>query len=235
MAEPFGVEDRLAGVELFSELTPDERIALARQCNFQQFSSGQTIVDKDDTERDVLLIVKGKVDVTRFSISGKEIAFDEIPQGKYFGEFSAIDGEPRSASVIATADCTLAHVSPARFRRIMEEHPGIAWKVLVQLTHVIRVSNERIMDLAILTSYQLVCSEILRLAEPDAATEGAWSIYPLPRQGDIAKRIGTSRETVGRVLRDLIDGGVISKKGRSVFIPDREKLELMVQRLGPSA
>ncbi len=235
MAEPFGAEDRLAGVELFTELTPEERIALARECNFQKFSTGQTIVDKDDIKRDVLLIIKGKVEVTRFSISGKEIALDEIPQGKYFGEFSAIDGEPRSASVIATADCTLAHVSPTLFRRIMDEHPGIAWKVLIQLTHVIRVSNERIMDLATLTSYQLVCSEILRLAEPDAATAGAWSIYPLPKQSDIARRIGTSRETVGRVLRDLIDGGVISKKGRSVFIPDRGKLELMVQRLGTSA
>lgn len=235
MAEPFRAEDRLAGVELFAELTPEERAALARQCTFQQFSSGQTIVDKDDAERDVLLIIKGKVEVTRFSVSGKEIALDEIPQGKYFGEFSAIDGEPRSASVIAAADCTLAHVSPALFRRMMEEHPGIAWKVLVQLTHVIRVSNERIMDLAVLTSHQLVCSEILRLAKPDAATEGAWSIYPLPRQSDIARRTGTSRETVGRVLRDLIDGGVVSKKGRSVFIPDRAKLELIVQRMSPSA
>ncbi len=234
MAEENAANDPLASVELLAGLAPAERIKLARECNFQNFSSGQTIVDKDDKDRDVLLIVKGRVEVTRFSISGKEISLEEIPEGKYFGEFSAIDGEPRSATVIAAANCTLAHVSPALFRRMMESHPGIAWEVLVQLTRIIRVSNERIMDLATLTSYQLVCSEILRLTEPDAATKGAWSIYPLPRQSDIARRIGTSRETVGRVIRDLIDGGVVSKKGRSVFIPNLEKLELMVQRLGPS-
>ncbi len=234
MAQSNLSKDRLGGIELLAGLTPEERAGLARECNFQNFSNGQTIVDKDDKDRDVLLIVKGRVEVTRFSISGKEISLEEIPEGKYFGEFSAIDGEPRSATVIAAANCTLAHVSPALFRRMMESHPGIAWEVLVQLTRIIRVSNERIMDLATLTSYQLVCSEILRLTEPDAATKGAWSIYPLPRQSDIARRIGTSRETVGRVIRDLIDGGVVSKKGRSVFIPNLEKLELMVQRLGPS-
>lgn len=234
VAEPVFDQDPLRSVALLHGLDVEERLAIAKRCTFQEYAKGQMIVDKDDTDRDVLMIVRGKVLVTRFSISGKEIALDELAEGGYFGEFSAIDGEPRSASVIAAADCRLARISPAGFRRLLEDHPEIAWDVLNQLTQIVRISNERIMDLATLSSYQLVCAEILRMAAPDGAIKDAWSIYPLPKQADIARRIGTSRETVGRVIRDLVDGGVVTKKGRSIFIPDRGKLELMTQRMGTS-
>jgi len=69
------------------------------------------------------------------------------------------------------------------------------------------------------------------MAKPDTAVASAWSIYPLPTQAKIASRVSVSRETVARVFKDLINGGVISKKGRSVFIPDRDKLELLIKRL----
>ena len=100
-----------------------------------------------------------------------------------------------------------------------------------RLAEVIRKSNERIMDFATLSAQQRVCTEILRMAEPDNAVPGAWSVYPLPTQSAIASRIDTSRETVARVVRDLIRGGVIHRKGRSLFIPDKRRLDVLTSRL----
>ncbi|MGB0681541.1 MAG: Crp/Fnr family transcriptional regulator [Magnetovibrionaceae bacterium] len=224
-------QDRLAGVDLLRDLSPEERQDIEKAAVFRSFSAKQTVFDKDDSNRDVMFVLAGEVNITSYSITGKEISYDQISAGDFFGELAAIDGEPRSATVVTTQKTQIACLSPDLFRSLLEQHTQLGWKVFARLAGVIRNSNERIMDFATLSSQQRVTSELLRLAKPDAATPGAWSIYPLPTQSAIASRIGTSRETVARVIGDLIRGDLMVKKGRAVFIPDREKLETLVRRL----
>ncbi|MGB0671161.1 MAG: Crp/Fnr family transcriptional regulator [Rhodospirillales bacterium] len=223
--------DKLSSIVLLRDLSVQERIEVEKACAFRNFSAKQTVFDKDDRNRDVMFVVSGEINITSYSLTGKEISYDTIHGGDFFGELAAIDGEARSATAVALAKTELASLPPEKFKQLCERHPEIAWKVFSRLAAVIRNSNERIMDFATLSSQQRVTSELLRLAKPDAATQGAWSIYPLPTQSAIASRIGTSRETVARVIGDMIRAGMMVKKGRAVFIPDREKLETLVQRL----
>ena len=68
------------------------------------------------------------------------------------------------------------------------------------------------------------------VAKPDAAVSSPWSIYPMPTQADIAGRASTTRETVARVLGHLTNGGLVQRKGKTLYINDREKLaELSAQ------
>jgi len=223
--------DPLGTIKVFGNLSAEERQRLVRNCVRLKFAPNQVVFDKDDENCDVMFIVRGKVAVTGYSISGKNISFDELTEGDFFGELAAIDGEPRSASVIAVTPSELAVLSPQQFQQLLTDYPDIARRVMRRMAEVIRKSNERIMDFATLSAQQRVCSEILKMARPDAAVPGAWSIYPLPTQGAIASRIDTSRETVARVVRDLIKGGVVLRKGRAMFIPDKKKLEVLTNRL----
>ncbi len=229
--ETFDRGDSLNAIAILSSMKSEERKALAGGCSWKNFFDKQVVFDKESDNCDVMFVVRGKVNVTDYSLTGKEVSFAEIKEGDYFGEIAAIDGEPRSASVIAVGDCELAGLNPSRFRELLDQHPEISRKVMKRLNSIIRRSNERVMDLSTLNACQRICSEILRMAKPDTAVASAWSIYPLPTQAKIASRVSVSRETVARVFKDLINGGVISKKGRSVFIPDRDKLELLIKRL----
>ena len=86
-------------------------------------------------------IVTGRVRVVNFSLSGREVAFDEIPAGAYFGETAAIDGEPRSATVVALGDTMVAIMSPETLYALLIEHPKVALSLMVRMATIIRTSN----------------------------------------------------------------------------------------------
>ena len=56
----------------------------------------------------MFFIIQGTVRVVNYSLSGREITLDDLPEGYYFGELAALDGAPRSASVMALSDCLVA-------------------------------------------------------------------------------------------------------------------------------
>ena len=60
-------------------------------------------------------------------------------------------------------------------------------------------------------------------------------IYPCPAQREIAARASTTRETVARVFTQLLESGHIRRKGRSLYLQDRQELESLAHRLAPGA
>lgn len=227
-----GDGDPFEAIVLLESLSPEERSQLAKECRFQKYTRGQTIFTKDSENRDVMFVLRGSVKVIDYSLAGKEISFAEVEAGGHFGELAAIDDQPRSASVTAVTDSELAALPPARFSELLREHPEVGSQVMRRMAAIIRRSTERLMDFTTLNAHQRLCSELMRMAQPSPAVPGAWVIAPIPTQAVIASRLGTSRETVARILSELVKGGLLVRKGRTVTIPDRDRLELLVQRLG---
>jgi len=227
--------DPLSHIELLAPAPVAERKALAKQCHWREYAAKQVVFDKRSENTDVMFVVSGRVNVTGYSLAGREISFAEIGEGDFFGEVSAVDGEARSASVTAISDCRLASLTAPLFRALLESHPDVAATVMRRLSGIIRRSTERLMDFKTLNAHQRVCAEVLRIAQPSAAVAGHWEIYPMPTQVVIASRVGASRETVARVLGDLARGGIIARKGRTVTILERGNLERLTERLGDDA
>src|SRR5690606_3652530 len=111
--------------------------------------------------------------------------------------------------------------------------PDVALQVMRRLAAIIRLCDERIMDLATLGAMQRILVELLRAAQPDPITPGSWMIYPVPPQRETAMKAATTRETVARVFTQLQDGGLIRRKGRTLYLRDRAAIERMAQRLNP--
>ena len=64
----------------------------------------QIILGYQDDSREVFFVVRGQVRVTFFSECGREVSFRDLPAGEMFGELSAIDGLPRSCTVVALTE-----------------------------------------------------------------------------------------------------------------------------------
>ena len=226
---------RLDGIELLETLSGEERAELERHCQWRRFAKGEEVLARNSDNRDVFLIVDGSVDVVNYSMSGRPVAYGALGAGDYFGELSAIDGEPRSASVVCNTPGVIAVLPGAQFQELLNRRTDVAGKVLRRLAAIVRICDERIMDLATLGAMQRVIVELCRAAKPDPITEGSWLIYPTPPQREFAARASTTRETVARVFAQLNEGGLIRRKGRTLYLADKEQLERMAQRVsGPT-
>ena len=220
----------LSKITLLSDVSEAGRVALEKRCRWRQFDPHELIIDRQSTSQDIFFIASGKVRIVNYSMSGREVAFDDIGVGAHFGELAAIDGEPRSANVVALEETTVAIMSPSVFREMLIEYPQVTLSIMVRMASIIRTSTERIMDLSTLGANNRVYAELLRLAKSDARDDNTAIIKPIPIHGDIASRVSTTRETVARVLSSLSRNQLVHRKNGALIILDMERLSDMVEK-----
>lgn len=224
----------LAAVELFAALPAGQREALERRCRWRTYAEGEQVIDRETDSRDVFFVVSGATRVVNYSPAGREVSFDDIGAGGCFGELAALDGQPRSAAVVATRDTLTASLPAAAFVEIVGSHPPVALALMRRLATVVRESTERIMDLSTLGAHNRVYSELLREArasDPKAFERGdnVARIRPIPIHSDIAARVSTTRETVARVLGDLARKGIVERESDGLVLRDVARLTKMVK------
>lgn len=220
----------LDGIALLASMTPAQRAALARRCAWRSFRSGEEILARDEPADTVLFIVEGRVRVVDVSVSGREVAYAVVGAGGHVGELGVIDGAPRSASVVALDACRVACLPAAAFWQLLETESGVAKALLQRLARIIRDNDEKITELATMGAMQRVYRELLRLARP--LSGDALVIDDLPTQETLAGRLGTTRETVARVLAQLARTGITERQGRRLTIHRPDDLELLAGRDG---
>lgn len=219
----------LNGVRLLAGVPQEVRDDIARHCRWQSYAREQKLIDREDDAADVFFLTEGQVRVVIFSASGREISFDDHGPGMVFGELSAIDGNLRSADVVALTDCTAALCSASTFRRIASESPALAQAMMAHLAGMVRRATERIMDLSTLAANNRVHSEILRLARPGIRDDMTAIMKPIPVHHDIATRVSTTRETVARVMGDLARTGLVIRQADHLLVTDIQKLMEIVE------
>lgn len=220
----------LRAIRLFADLPDDALGDIARRCGWREYAPGEQILDHLDPSRDVFLIAKGSVRVVNHALSGKEVSYREIDAGEIFGEFAAIDGQPRSASVVALSDCLVAALSERDFWAAIKAHPALADALLKHLTRLVRLYSERVQLIATLPVALRVQVELLKLARGGRREGAVATIEPAPTHEELASRIGTHREAVTRELAALRREGILRPGRRRLIVADYDRLEEMVHR-----
>jgi len=218
----------LGSVRLLSPLPPGDLAEIERRCRWRRYLAKEQIFDRESDGADVYFVVEGCVQIVNFSPSGREIAFAEVKHGAFFGELTALDGKSRSASAVAVIDTTLASLTAPTFKELLLKRPDIAFVVLLHLAGIVRSADSRIMDLSTLSAINRVQAEILRMAEPRADDANVGIVRRLPSHNDIASRVGTTRETVSRVLSHLSRIRVAKREGHGLVVFDRHRLGAMI-------
>lgn len=221
---------RLRELDLFKGLLDDKLSDLARGCRWRTYPTGRQIIGYQDSSQDVFFIVTGKVRVTIFSLAGKEVSYRDIEAGNTFGELAAIDGQMRSADVIALEDSLLGSMPAERFWETVNTHPEVAGALLRHLTGLIRLYSERIFEFSTIGVRNRIHAELLRLARA-ATDENLALISPAPTHAEIASRISTHREAVTRELNNLIRIGLLERASAGIQVLDVARLEQMVDEV----
>ncbi len=221
----------LDGIQILEGLSPDVTQALVRACVWRRYADHEQIIDRQSETTDVFFVIDGHVRVVNYSLSGKEITLEDLGPGSHFGELSALDGQPRSASVMALDSSLIAALPQERFTSLLQENAIISFRVLRALASIVRNSTDRIMDLSTLAANNRVQADLLRQARSSMVSENQAEISPIPVHGDIASRVSTTRETVARVLSDLARQNIVERRKNVLLIKDLAQLRQMVEEV----
>jgi CRP/FNR family transcriptional regulator, cyclic AMP receptor protein len=218
----------LAALPLLERISPESLKKIEKRAKRLSYAKGQEIIARSEDLNDVYILVGGLARALVFSASGKAVGFRRINPGDLFGEFSAIDGDGRSASVEAVTNCTVLSLSPGFFQELMENDPAFMSAVLNHLVGLLRALTSRIVEFSTLAVKNRVHSELLRMARESRDGNNAYIISPAPTHSEIAQRISTHREAVSREISRLKQRGIIERRGRVLAVRDVEQLQRMV-------
>ena len=219
----------LSNIKILSSLTPEQRRDFEISCRWKRFAPEELVIDQSASSRDVYFIARGRARVLNYTLGGKEVALDDLGPGTIFGELAAIDGRPRSSTVISAEDSDIAKMAPERFLKLLRTYPWVSLEVMKNLANVIRTSTDRIVDLSTLGANNRVHGELLRQARTGQRENNIAIIRPIPVHGEMASRASTTRETVARVISDLTRKGIVKRERDALVVTDYALLESLVE------
>lgn len=197
------------------ERIPDEFVrTLAALGRLRTHPKNTVFITEGDSSDSVFVILSGRVKVFIADAEGHEVILDTQGPGEYVGEM-ALDGKPRSASVMTLEPTQFSVVGREAVREAIRRNPDFALDMLSKVIERARLATSSVKDLALLDVYGRVANLLLNLA---VEADGKLSIPEKITQQEIAERVGASRDMVSRIFRDLTAGGYISVESRRITI-----------------
>jgi CRP/FNR family transcriptional regulator len=226
------VAELLRGVSLFSELSDVELDKIARVAVPRSYPAGSVILREGDPGDTCYVLRSGRARVVRQHADGRAITLTNLGPGEIFGELAMFGGEVRSATVEAIDDVQAIAILAGDLKRLLNEHPEIAVKLLGALAERLRETNARIARQSFQKVSSRVAGVLAELAEtgirsspsldalPERAGGSADNIVVHSTQADLAQLAGTSREAASRFLATLQRAGIVTCKRGRVIVHD---------------
>lgn len=207
----------ISRVSIFSGLSREDLQRLNALMTTRKFPRDSLIFSRDDPGSTLYIIKEGKVRVVLYGEDGREITISWYGAGDFFGEMSLLDGQPRSASVVAHDPALLLVLERAPFLQFLREHPAAGISIMVELTRRLRHATDIIGDLALLDVYGRIAHVLRDLSASGQKAADGIRLASITRK-DIASLAGTTRETVSRALGDFERRGLLKTSGRSIIL-----------------
>jgi CRP/FNR family transcriptional regulator, cyclic AMP receptor protein len=221
----------LERVSIFAGIPAETLTRIQKRCSWRIYEPGEPIVDYLDASDDVYFIGMGEARVSIYSVDGKAVTFTDLGPGDMFGEYAAIDGARRSATIEAKTKCAVASLSGTAFRELLQQEPTVMLALLRQFVAKIRTLTTRVYEFSALAVGNRIQAEVLRLARMSPQQGKSACISSPPTHSEIASRISTHREAVTRELNRLARLGIIERKGNSMVVKDVDRLAEMVHEV----
>ncbi|MBP2230799.1 CRP-like cAMP-binding protein [Azospirillum agricola] len=210
-------EERFASIRdcpFFSGAGESALSALANASQLRSFVAGQTLFRAGSPGDCLYVIASGRVSVST-TRGGRYAWLNELGAPASVGEVGAIQGAPRTATVIAETDVTAIRIERDDLQAALAAHPPLVLAALHAVCDLVGRLAEREGAHALGLPERLAAL-LLDLAGSDGVVQHT--------QGDVAHRLGTRRETVVRLLRQFRQQGLVAAQGGKTQVIDRAAL-----------
>ncbi|MFG2978102.1 Crp/Fnr family transcriptional regulator [Streptomyces sp. NPDC048331] len=198
-----------------------------------RYTPGDVILREHEPSTHAILLLEGVAKVAVTAETGHEVILGLREGPDIVGEMAALDGQPRSASVIAKTDVTASIVTADQLNGFLNAHPEVLRTLVRILTARLRQSDQARLEMASRTVLQRIATQLVTLAEPlDTSAEGPESpdtaspALPIT-QGELAAMVGASREAVAKALNLLRRQGVVTTGRGRIRVTDLPTLRLL--------
>lgn len=193
----------LANLDAFRSLPESSREKIASLCRGRRLPAKHPVIEKHEEARSVFFVLSGRVKITFFSAAGEEVNFRELGAGQMFGELAVLDGEGRSAEVIASESSAIISLSAVNFLAVLGQYPEVSSYVLRRLAKLVRLLSERVVEMSTLGVNNRIHAELLRLARAVDPESNCVTIQRMPTRKEFAARISCNEEAVSREWRPI--------------------------------
>jgi CRP/FNR family transcriptional regulator, cyclic AMP receptor protein len=219
------MDGTLADAPLFRGVDLDDVDALVRQLRPVEFPCRHVFFEQGDSGQRLYMVISGKVKLCRRAGDGRESLFAVVGPSDMFGELSVFDPGPRTASATAITDVYAAALDRDVMQAWIADRPVIAERLLRVLARRLRRTDHELSHLIFTDVTGRVAKQLLRLARQFGVQEdGAVRVTHDLTQEELGQLVGSSRETVNKVLSDFCQRGWIRVDGKTVLITDSERL-----------
>jgi CRP/FNR family transcriptional regulator, cyclic AMP receptor protein len=209
----------------FEQLTDDERASLHELAIKHTFPKDAILMFQDEYDERLLLLLSGRVKVTRAAPRGHELLLAIRDAGDLLGELAFIDGLPRVATVTALEPVEALVLSGERFRSYLERTPRVALVLLESVASRFRESTVKRLHFAAADTLGRLSSRIIELADRygEQTEEGLVVTMPISHD-ELASWTGASRAGVAQALQRLRELGWLKTERRRLICCDVEAL-----------
>ncbi len=219
----------LKTIPLFSNLKEEhieKLIPLARRL---EFARDEMIFYEGDPGDGFYIVETGKVKIYKLSFEGKEQILHIYGPGKPFGEVPVFEGNNFPASALAMVKSTIIFIPRDKFVQLISDTPALGMNMLGMLSMRLREFTIQIENLSLKEVPARLASYFLTLAhektEGSAPPLNAVDQIDLPiSKAQLANLIGTTPETVSRMLKKMTDADIIGVQGKTITLKDPEAL-----------
>lgn len=191
----------------------------------RRLERGKVLFWEGDEGDRLYLIQSGMIKLGRTSPDGRENLLAVLGKGEFIGELTLFDPGPRTATATAVTESQLLELSHEALGEWLDENPAASKRLLRELAHRLRRTNEAVTDLIFADVPGRVAKALLDLADRfgEDTAEGVHVTHGLTQE-ELAHLVGASRETVNKALAEFIARGWIRLEGRGVYLLDLERL-----------
>ncbi len=216
----------LRHVPVFADLDDVDLMQISRIAIFRKYRKGMIIFMEGEPGDELYFVKEGRVKLSKMLADGREQILHFVQKGDVFAEILLFDGGTFPATAEVQEDGEIGMIRNADLEILLQKHPQISFKLLKLLSKRLRTAQQQIRDLALKDTYGRMASTLLKLAQDysaqddDAQNQGVTMINFALSQQELANIIGSSRETVARILSDFKKQKLIEVNSQKITIID---------------
>jgi len=186
-----------------------------------QFNKGQIIFHEGDKANGFYMVEKGKIKVFKLSYEGKEQILHIYGQGYSFGEVPVYEGKNFPASSMALEKSVILFLPRDKFVDLINQTPGLGMNLLADLSRRLREFTIQIENLSLKEVPARLAAYFLTLSKEQKNEKKV--VLPISK-AQLSNLIGTTPETVSRILKKMMDSSYIKVETKTILIEDYEGL-----------
>ena len=220
--------DVLACVEPFTAARPAELELLGRNTTRLRKTPGSVLSSEGQAPDGFYIVLRGRVNLLRAADGGRDLILAALGPGEVFGEACAFGNVMMSTTAVAAVQSELLRISPEALVEHLRREPETVLRLMRLQSDKLREVEAVASGLALCDVEERLRRTLARLARRQGRRGPAstgWILAPVPTQSELARMVGSCRETVSRTLTAMARSGLVSASGRRMLLDDKIMIE----------